>query len=212
MSASRFPAPRIVVPIGPIVRLQIQTGEIKVGERGRRVYDPSPIRTVPSVRLTSGGITVPGDGAPDVLDIHHRDHPAGKWGGGKNGISVLFTYHYELMRARFGPHLVDGIAAESILVESNRQITLDDLRHGLVVETAGGAAFLHDLVVAPPCVEYTRYVLHYPPEARADATFTDALKYLGPGLRGFYARYSGEPLLLRPGDRVGLPVPGDLSV
>lgn len=207
MTAPSLLDSRPVIPIGSIVRLQIQTGEIKTGERYRRVYDPAPIRAVPCITLTPDGVTGPGSGGPDLLDIHHRDHRAGKFGGGKNGISILFTHHYELMRARFGPHVVDGIAGENILVDSDRQIRIEDLARGLLIETAGGPVYLHDLVIASPCVEYTRFVLGYPPDARADTTFRDALEFLGPGLRGFYARYSGEPQMLRPGDRVGLPIP-----
>lgn len=200
-------APRFT-PLGSIVRLQIQTGEIKVGERGRRVYDPAPIRPVPYLRLSSGGFTGPGVDSQDILDIHHRDHPAGKWTP-KNGICVLFTRHYELMRARFGSHITDGIAGESILVESDRQIRLEDLQHGLTIHTADGEAVLHDLVVAPPCVEYTRFALQYPPEAHADGRFKDALQFLSPGMRGFYAHYDGPPVTMRLGDRIGLPIPGN---
>lgn len=190
--------------LGSVVRLQIQTGEIKVGERGRRVYDPAPIRPVPYLQLGPGGLMGPGEDGRDILDIHHRDHPSGKWTP-KKGICILFTHHYELMRARFGGHIADGIAGESILIESDRQISVEDLRHGLIIETAGGVALLRDLVVAPPCVEYTRFALRYPPEAHADIPFKDALKFLLPGMRGFYARYDGPLVTVRLGDRTGLP-------
>jgi hypothetical protein len=193
--------------LGPVVRLQIQTGEVKVGERGHRVYNPAPIRPVPYLLLGPGGFVGPGADGHDILDIHHRDHPSGKWTP-KNGICILFTRHYELMRARFGDHIIDGIAGESILVESDRQITVEDLQHGLAIQAAGGVALLHDLVVAPPCVEYTRFALQYPPEAHADARFKDALKFLLPGMRGFYAHYDGQPLTVRLGDQMGLPDPG----
>lgn len=200
-----LPAASRVIPLGSVVRLQIQTGEIKVGERGRRVYDPAPIRPVPYLRLDAGGFIGPGADGQEIRDIHHRDHPAGKWTA-KNGTCILFTRHYELMRARFGDHIVDGIAGESILVESDRQITVEDLRHGLTIQTAEGMALLHDLVVAPPCVEYTRFAMRYPPEAHADARFKDALKFLLPGMRGFYARYAGHSVTVRLEDKVGLPV------
>jgi hypothetical protein len=173
----------------------------------RRPLIPTPIRPVPYLHLGPGGFTGLGVDGQDILDIHHRDHPAGKWTP-KNGICILFTRHYELMRARFGDHIVDGIAGESILIESDRQISVEDVRDGVVIQTAGGA-LLHDLVVTPPCVEYTRFALRYPPGAHADARFKEALKFLLPGLRGFYAHYEGQPVTVRLGDQIGLPIPAD---
>jgi hypothetical protein len=188
--------------LGPVVRLQVQTAALVAGERGRRTFDPAPLREVDSLRLTPNGVLgITGDG--EVMDVHHRDHPASKWGG-NNGVSVLFTHHYRLMRDRFGPHLTDGIAGENILVVADRRIELEDLKNGLGVETADGPVRLHNLMTAEPCVEYTRYSLRRSPYEPADPVMTDALTFLRAGMRGFYARFAGEEMVVRPGDRVYL--------
>ena len=84
-------------PIGPIVRLQVQTASLKCGEKPHRWYDPAPILSVPALRLDSGGVTgVDGEGR-DVSDVHHRDHPQSKFRS-ENGVSVGFSGHYARMR------------------------------------------------------------------------------------------------------------------
>lgn len=190
--------------LGSIVRLQFQTAGLKVGERGRRAYVPTPIRSVDWLHLAPHGITGQGPEGSDSLDVHHRDHPDSKFAG-DNAVSVLFTHHYDLMRARFGDHLPDGIAGESMLVETNRRVMESNLLDGLVIETEEGPALLRDLRVAEPCVEYTRYCLRRAPEERADPILTESLEFLRAGMRGFYARYSGTPVLVRLGDKVYLP-------
>ena len=120
-----------------------------------------------------------------------------------NGISVGFTSHYDTMRARFGEHLLDGLAGENILVRADRPFGEVDLAGGLLVETAGGAtARLDRVIVATPCVEFTRFALRHPDDARTDRAVKEALIFLDGGMRGYYTRYSGDPVAIRPGDRV----------
>jgi hypothetical protein len=194
-------------PFGEIVLLQVQIASLKVGETPWRRYDPAALRQVPGLELTAEGVSgLSGDGAR-LPDVHNQNHPASKNRGGTNGISLGFTAHYDHMRARFGAHLGDGIAGENILVRLDRpdpRVQADDLRGDLVIATAGGAVRLRDLFVAAPCVEFARYALRFPDDCRPDRSVTEAVQFLDAGTRGFYARYAGEPAVVRVGDRVCL--------
>jgi hypothetical protein len=191
--------------LGPVVRLQLQTSGLKVGERGRRWYDPTPIRSLASVSLVPDGLTGWG-GTATLVDAHHRDSPAGKNVNGTNAVSVLFTGHYTRMAQRFGPHLTHGIAGESVLIDTDRRIAEHDLANGLLLRGASGEdILLHDIVVAEPCVEFTRFALRRPPEERADPEFLDGFEFLRGGMRGFYARYDGPAVEIRLGAPAFLP-------
>jgi hypothetical protein len=190
--------------IGTIVRLQVQESSLKVGSKPRR-YDPAPIRSVPAISLCSSGVVGLMENGQTIVDVHHHDHPASKNRGGANGISLGFTTHYRAMRQRFGQRLPDGIAGENILVEVDRQLQAEDLAGGVVVEGGGGKRLeLRSVIVAAPCVEFTRYALQFPDDARPDATVTEALRYLDAGMRGFYATYGGDPAVVEVGARVFL--------
>src|SRR5699024_3689479 len=150
--------------IGPIVRLQVQTTSLKQGERPRSWYDPAPIRSVPIVHIDDGGVT--GFDGTSLADVHHRDHPRSRFRG-ENGVSVGLTGHYVRMRERFGSHLVDGIAGESILVQSDRVLTEPDIEHGVVILTANGLVELSAVLSAPPCVEFSKFCAGYGPDRKA---------------------------------------------
>ena len=169
--------------IGRIERLQVQTRSLKVGERPRSGYDPSPIRTVPALRLDSGGVTGIDDG--DIADVHHRDHPESKYRG-ENGISVGFTSHYVAMRSRY-PHIDDGIAGENILVAASQPLDPEDVAAGLVIAAADGEIWLREIVPAPPCVEFAKFCNQYPLDAKADKTVAETVRFLSDGRRGYYA-------------------------
>lgn len=198
-------------PIGHIVRLQVQTAHLKRGEQPRRWYDPAPITEVAALALDPFGVTGIGTDGMAHHDVHHRDHPLSR-NRGDNGVSVGFTSHYRLMRERFGEHLADGIAGENILVESAEVHTESDLGGTLLIETAGGLARLDHVIVAPPCVEFTRYCLEWPRDRRPDRTVTEALQFIGAGVRGFYATSSPRSArVVRAGERVfRLPRPSSL--
>jgi len=72
------------------------------------------------------------------------------------------------------------------------------------VTTSAGPILLSQVRVAEPCVEFTRFTIHYPPDSRSDRQVTDALEFLRAGMRGFYARYNGEPVTVGLGDAVFL--------
>jgi hypothetical protein len=187
--------------IGRIVRLQVQTTSLKVPGHRFRAYDPTGIRAVPSLLLDDGGVAGLDDDGDRVADVHHRDHPASKFRG-DNGISVGFTSHYAAMRARFPGALGDGEAGENILVETRRTWSEDDLAGGIEVVTERGVVVLAPVVVAEPCVEFARHLLDWPRDARPDRTVSDAVGFLGKGVRGFYAQAGDGRSRIDLGDRV----------
>jgi hypothetical protein len=156
-----------------------------------------------ALSVSAAGVLGLGENGETIVDVHHRDHPASKNRGGENGISLGFTGHYQEMRQRFGQHLADGIAGENILIEADRQFQEDELAAGVVVEgTDGRRLELRPVIVAAPCVEFSRYALKFSEGARPDATVTDALRFLDAGMRGFYATYEGETAVVEVGARV----------
>ena len=197
-----YPKERRVQPIGQILRLQVQRASLKVGQAPRRRYDPTPLCAVSRLTLEDGGVVGWSERDERLDDVHHSSHPASKHRG-DNGVSLCFTAHYDAMRERFGAHLADGLAAENILVRTDQLYGEDDLTAGLLIETADGERVrLGDVTVATPCVEFARFSLRFPEDARPDRTVADALAFLNDGMRGYYASYRGAPTPIRVGDRV----------
>ena len=92
------------------------------------------------------------------------EHPTTKNTDNENGMSVGFTSHYTSMRDRFGPHLVDGIAGENVLVAVDDQIEPEQLLDGLDIALQDGRkVHLEHIIVAEPCIEFTRYALRLDP-------------------------------------------------
>ena len=190
-------------PIGVVVRLQVQRASLKAGQSPRRRYDPAPLHAVPALLVTAAGVTGRDERGEAVADVHHRDHPASKNRAGSNGVSICFTSHYDAMRARFGPHLADGLAGENILVAADRRYDAAELAPGLVIETSSGERVrLEQVNVAAPCVEFARFALRFPDDLRPDRRVTEALAFLDGGTRGYYAvgPACGAPIAV--GDRV----------
>jgi len=191
--------------IGRIVRLQVQVSSLKMGGAPRRWYDPAPIRVVPTLTLNENGVVGRAATGDTILDVHNTTHPASRNRANSNGISVGFTSHYGAMRARFGDHLADGIAGENILVATERMFTAADFAAGLRIETGDGATIdLEQVIVAEPCVEFSRYALHYSRDVPSDRAVTNALNFLREGTRGFYATYRGAPATIAVGARIYL--------
>ena len=175
--------------LGTVVRLQVQRSRLKPGPLSTRVYDPAPLLEVPELEVEPRGAVGLVDGRR-VQDVHHADHPDSRHRG-TNGLSLLPRAHYERLRARFGNHLADGVAGESLLLETEGPWTLADLAGDLVLETAdGGLLALGDPAVAAPCVEFTRFCLARQP-GRIDDEVTGALAELDDGARGFYVTATG---------------------
>lgn len=171
--------------LGNIVRLQYQRDHLKVPDGAFKRYEPANIVAVEALRLTPDGVEA---GTPDepIIDVHHRAHARSR-NRSDNGISIGFTGHYEIMRARFGDRLIEGIAGENILIDNGARITEAELAAGLIVEASTGQVEIAEVIVAAPCVEFSRYALDYPRDARPDRTVSETVAFLHHGLRGYYA-------------------------
>ena len=190
--------------IGHIKHVQIQRTCLKIGQKPYRYYDPGALLVVSSLLLSPRGtigVTIDGE---HIIDVHHADHPTSR-NQDLNGISIGFTSHYQAMRAQFGQHLVDGIAGENILVETDDEQTLADLEPGVAILSAETGQMIHlqELLVAAPCVEFSRFAINdgmSPP----NELIKETLQFLDNGRRGFYATVaeSQEPIAIHAGDRV----------
>lgn len=183
----------------PIVRLQVQTEPLKRGEKPHRWYDPSAIHRVDRLSVDERGATGSVDGR-ELQDVHHVAHPRSRNHGQASGLSLGFTAHYEAMRELFGTHVTDGVAGENVLVESAEQLTQAELG-GAALRTADGRVVpFTEVLVAEPCVEFSRFVLGVTRGA-AGPSMREPLQQLRGGMRGFYVALA-EPVELRPGDEL----------
>jgi hypothetical protein len=189
--------------IGLIKQIQIQRSSLKQGQRPYRYYDPAPLLAVERLRLNAGG-ALGVAGGEQLVDVHHADHPDSKNSGGLNGLSIGFTSHYRAMRERFGSHLADGCAGENMLIETDTIWTLEALGEELLIECRDGRRVALDgLMVAAPCVEFSRFA-----NLSADPLSSDLLRatlqFLDGGVRGFYLRLAAAQAdaEIRAGDRV----------
>src|SRR5437870_11584373 len=124
--------------LGHVVRLQIQRSSLKTGEKPHRVYDPAPILTLDRLSVSHDGALWEGAHGAWVVDIHHRMHPSTKNPDGEHGISLGFTSHYDVMRARLGDRITPGCAGENILVETRGRVGMEDLTGGVGLVTPDG--------------------------------------------------------------------------
>jgi hypothetical protein len=189
--------------IGRIERLQVQLDNLKKGPKPEQVYDPSPLRVVPALRVSSAGVIGLLDGQ-EMLDVHHADHPHSRDGGG-SGLSFNFRSHYDSMRGRFGPGLELGCGGENILIAAEASFALPELVDGLIIENDAGARLhLDQIQVAHPCRAFSRYALGQSAEI-TNERLKETLQFLDGGARGFYCECIGEPIIVRPGDPVFIP-------
>ncbi len=189
--------------LGRIVRLQVQVAPLKHGEPPDRGYDTGRIHRVASLEVGEHGVIGhDGDSPEPIVDVHHRDHPQSRYRG-DNGISLLTTGHYALMRGRFGSHLRDGIAGESVLVERPGWLDLRDLAGGVQIVPGDGTADAEGLLLggvspAQPCVEFSRLA-----SGTAAGPVREPMAHLLDGMRGYYLQVKGGVgTLLREGDWV----------
>lgn len=179
----------------PIVRLQVQTDPLKPGRAPLRRYDPTPIESVPRLEVSSQGVVGLGRGLGRLLDVHHVDHPATRDPRGRGGVSIMGTGDYAALRARYGEHLVEGIAGETILVEAPDGLAGLAMPDAITVRTAAGPLVLQQVRVAEPCVEFARFCLRQEPSATVGDDIKQALVDLGDGARGYRAVAAGEGVL-----------------
>lgn len=176
--------------LGRIVRLQLQPSSLKRSEADRKIYDPTPLKVVNELTLTTTGACARMNDGSFVIDVHNAAHPQSRNNEGSNPISLLFTSHYARMQQQFGPHVVTGCAGESILVDTSDWVSLDDVAGGVVIETQSGRVLLGSVIVATPCVPFSHFALRRH-EAPADV-LKSTLQFLDHGTRGFYCQLSSR--------------------
>ncbi len=186
--------------LGRVVRLQIQLDHLKQGEEPYRTYDPTPIKEVMSLWLSSQGVVAP-TREGFILDVHHADRPHNRNRNGANALSFGFTDSCARIRERFGPRLWDGIAGENILLEGHCPAPLSLVGGVRVVKPDGRHFELHDVIPAPPCAPFACFLLGAERGKVDPAAQKETLRFLSRGTRGFYCRFAGsEPVFLEPGD------------
>jgi hypothetical protein len=173
--------------IGTVARLQVQRSRLKPGPAATRVYDPAPLLEVAALDIGPRGVVgVTADGP--MLDVHHADHPESRKRRLANGLSLLPRAHYDALRVRYGGHVLDGTAGESLLLATDGPWNPVDLPDTLLLEAVDGDLVpLAQVQPAPPCVEFSRWCLH---TAAADVgpQVLSGLDDLDGGARGFYAQ------------------------
>lgn len=189
--------------LGTIVGIQIQVDRLKAGEEPRRVYDPGGIRAVGSVWVGRDGLVAEGE-AGFLLDVHHRAHPHTRNRAGENALSLGFTGHYDVMRARFGDRLSLGVAGENLLIDRVDVVSPAEVAGGAVIRLAGGGEVRLDAVIpAPPCAPFAEWALGFPGGGADPRARKAALASLCEGMRGFYARVeAADPVRVGLGDEV----------
>ena len=165
--------------IGTVVGLQVQRSRLKPGSVPNRIYDPAPLLAVGELEIEPRGCRgLTADGP--VLDVHHADHPATRNVKLGNGLSVMTRPRYEALRASYGSQLADGLAGESVLLDTED----GGLTGPLLLESDTGLMRLTG-TPAPPCVEFSRFVTGRGPTDTGPEVLA-ALAALNGGARGFY--------------------------
>lgn len=180
--------------LGRIVRLQVQRGSLKTGEKPNRVYDPGPLLSVDRLAVGPDGVLGWGPAGAWVVDVHHRSHPHTKNEDGEHGVSLGFTSHYAQMRDRFGDRITLGCAGENIIVDVQRRVPFEELEQGVALLSRDGRelARLEVLQVAHPCRPFSGWALGGMVES---AVLKETLQFLEGGTRGYYCRGVGSGIV-----------------
>lgn len=175
-----------------IVRLQVQNGPVKAGRAPLRRYEPAAIVQVASIQAGPRGVQgVTADGEV-ILDVHHQDHPQSRDRKGKAGILFMGTGDYDALRKRYGSHLVDGIAGETVLLDAPDGLAGRQLPKTVTVQTSAGPLELHAVRPADPCVEFSRFCLRREVSPEVDDVVRQTLVDLDGGARGYRSIASAE--------------------
>jgi hypothetical protein len=164
--------------LGPIVRIQVQRNPVKSEGKG---YDPGPILAVEEAVIGPPGLIGRHDHAW-LVDAHHASHPMSR-AGGRRALSIGFSEHYARMAERFGSTPL-GCAGENLIVETDRRVTLADLKGSVLVRTAEGEVPLGGARVAAPCREFASFLLGRPDVAPREE-ISEHLAFLEDGMRGY---------------------------
>lgn len=195
--------------LGRVTRMQVQLSPLKPGANPRRRYDPAPLRVVTALRVGPDGVIGIGPAGETHLDVHHTTHPLTRDRRGRGGVSFMGSVDYRRLRARFGDHLADGQAGETLLIDTDESLVGAEFPAGVRVQTAdGGWLDLAGVRVAEPCVEFTFFCLDREP-GEVDDEVGAAMEFLGRGGRGFRAAAAGRATIT-PGAEVWANAPAGL--
>lgn len=184
-----------------IVRLQVQREPLKQGNAPLRWYEPSAVLAVSSIEVGPSGVHGIADDGERIIDVHHRGHPRTRDAKGNAGVTIMGTGDYRALRARYGDHVTNGIAGETILVDAPDGLAGGGLPPTLTVQTGTGNLVLHQVRVAGPCVEFSRFCLRRPHTDKVDQQLREAMVHLDGGARGYRSVAGGEAVI-RLGDTV----------
>ena len=168
-----------------IVRLQVQRTPVKIGKAPLRVYQPAAIVSVGRLVAGPQGVSGVTDDGEVILDVHHQQHPQSRDRKGVGGILFMGTGDYAVLRKRYGDHVTDGIAGETMLLDAPAGLAGRDLPAVVSITTATGPVKLHGVRVADPCVEFSRFCLRQDVSPTVDDTVKQTLKELDGGARGY---------------------------
>jgi len=178
-----------------IIGLQIQTRPLKPGRAPYREYRPEGLQPVDRLLVSPRGNHGEWAG-PDrehaAIDVHHQDHPQSRDRKGKGGISVIGTGDYLRLREQYGPHLVDGVAGESVLVDAADGLAEAAFPADFSIRTASGMINFRLGRVADPCVEFSRFCLGEEAGPEVSDAVRKALIDLDNGHRGYRAAAAGS--------------------
>jgi hypothetical protein len=191
--------------LGIVKLVQLQPSGLIIETPSGYFYDASRRVEVDCLLITSKGIEATTPEGEHVLDIHHTDHPDKAYDD-DDLISIGFTSHYEAMRARFGEHVVDGIAGENIIIDFGEEVWPEDLGQQIGIKNPEtGRVMLLDIVsFAAPCDEFSHYAAQSQDERLPADELKDILQFLTNGRRGYLLVLSEgqEAATVHPGDRV----------
>lgn len=191
--------------LGRVKLVQIQPNGLIIETPSGYTYDASRLVKVDCLHITSLGIEADTPDGERVLDIHHINHPDKAYDK-DDLVSIGFTSHYQAMRARFGEHMVDGIAGENIIIDYSQEVWPQDLGTQIAIEgvSSGRKARFDVVKFAAPCDEFSHFAANCQHERLPAPELKCTLQFLGNGRRGYLMVLSAnqEPMSVQPGDRV----------
>jgi hypothetical protein len=191
--------------LGTVKLVQVQPAGLIIETPEGYYYDPSRRVEVDCLQITPRGIEAITPQGERVLDIHHKDHPETRYLG-DDDVSINFTSHYDAMRARFGVHMVDGVAGENIIIEHDQEVWLPDLGQKLAIENeaTGHRVLLEVKDFAAPCEEFSHFAARSQHKHLPTDKLKATLQFLSNGRRGFLLVLNkGQAnATVQPGDRV----------
>lgn len=191
--------------LGYVKLTQLQPTGLIINTPSGEFYDPSRRVVVDNLQISPLGIESITPDGEHVLDIHHIDHPDKKYDN-DDLVCIGFSSHYAAMRARFGEHMVDGVAGENIIIQAEKEIWPEELgqRIGFESSETGDITFLDVVKFAAPCEEFSHFAAQSQHQRLPAAELKATLQFLGNGRRGYLLVLSDgqEPVIVQPQDRV----------